>query len=609
MGASVCTYKKLIRVLFITRKWPPAVGGMETYSYELTQELQQMTDLTVIALPGGKDGRPPSALALIRFFFTAFRAIAFSRRYDVVHVGDLVLWPLALVARIFQPQAKVIVTAYGLDIVYRLRTGLLPQIYRFYLAANVLLCRKFLRIIAISHATAALVKEMGFVDVIVIPLGVCLNVISNEGKQNNRGYLLFVGRLVRRKGAAWFVKNVMPLLDNNITLKIAGPRWDSDEWATISTSERVEYLGVVPSDELNELRRNALAVIMPNIDSDGKDIEGFGLTALEASSVGAVLLASGIEGITDAVVDGCTGFLLPSEVPDAWVNKINEINTWSEEQRHNFIVKSQEIISSKFSWGRVARDTVIAYRVNTHNQGYVSRSHAILDEITRSQKAKKIELLVQMRTTLRMGTMLEVGCGSGFIAHYFSRLGYGERGTFAVDVVDERQVTDGFNFQLVEDVNLPFSDNKFDFIISNHVIEHVGDSVSQVKHLKEIYRTLEPDGVLYFAAPNRWRFIEPHYRLPFLSWLPNSIASIYLRLARKGSHYDCAPLSRIEAVALLTEQGFIVADVTLDAIRLVGEIEGGNAIKKLLTRLPKGFWKMFSFFMPTLIFVCRKAAS
>ncbi len=39
-------------ILFITRKWPPAVGGMETYSVKLSQALQKLSTVEVMALPG-----------------------------------------------------------------------------------------------------------------------------------------------------------------------------------------------------------------------------------------------------------------------------------------------------------------------------------------------------------------------------------------------------------------------------------------------------------------------------------------------------------------------------------------------------------------------------
>ena len=51
-------------VLYVSRKWPPAVGGMETYSKEITTELGSRVPLQVIALPGRPDGKPPAVPAV-----------------------------------------------------------------------------------------------------------------------------------------------------------------------------------------------------------------------------------------------------------------------------------------------------------------------------------------------------------------------------------------------------------------------------------------------------------------------------------------------------------------------------------------------------------------
>jgi SAM-dependent methyltransferase len=46
--------------------------------------------------------------------------------------------------------------------------------------------------------------------------------------------------------------------------------------------------------------------------------------------------------------------------------------------------------------------------------------------------------------------------------------------------------------------NLPFSDNEFDFILCNHVLEHIPDDT---KAMQELYRVLKPDGMGIFQIP------------------------------------------------------------------------------------------------------------
>src|SRR3546814_6236030 len=61
-GVQTCALP--ISILYLTRKWPPAVGGMETYSGKLTQALARCADIpvSVIALPGRRNGQPPTEI-------------------------------------------------------------------------------------------------------------------------------------------------------------------------------------------------------------------------------------------------------------------------------------------------------------------------------------------------------------------------------------------------------------------------------------------------------------------------------------------------------------------------------------------------------------------
>jgi glycosyltransferase involved in cell wall biosynthesis len=331
---------------------------METYSVELVRELSNLCDLTVRRLPGREDGRPPSLAALFRFMFLSIAAIAVGRRFDAILVGDLLLWPLAFAARLFQPSAGLAIAAHGTDIGFTRRHGVVPTIYRRYLALGVKSCPKKMKVIANSGYTAECCRMWGFSDVTPLPLGVSVLSDDDVGAIEVQSHILFVGRLARRKGVGWFVDNVLPLLASELKLMVIGPSWDESEWSSISGNTRVVYGGVVTSrDVLRCLRRSALAVVVPNIPT-GQDFEGFGLTALEAAADGGVLLASAIEGIIDAVVDGETGFLLPALDAEAWAKRISEISRWPHERRRAFVQRAQETVLSRFSWASVAQTTL-----------------------------------------------------------------------------------------------------------------------------------------------------------------------------------------------------------------------------------------------------------
>ena len=54
-------------MIFLTRKWRPAVGGMETYCHEITSELKKLVSMAVVWLPGDRDHARPSFWAHMVF--------------------------------------------------------------------------------------------------------------------------------------------------------------------------------------------------------------------------------------------------------------------------------------------------------------------------------------------------------------------------------------------------------------------------------------------------------------------------------------------------------------------------------------------------------------
>lgn len=233
--------------------------------------------------------------------------------------------------------------------------------------------------------------------------------------------------------------------------------------------------------------------------------------------------------------------------------------------------------------------------------------HVVLDRDSRVHKARKIIALVGEQRFRRARRILEIGCGSGVIAATLRELGAPQLQVDAVDVIDSRTETAGYTFQLVTGTDLPFADRDFDIVISNHVIEHVGPPAAQLAHLREIHRILHPAGLAYLAVPNKWRWLEPHFRLPLLSWLPASIADRYVRMARKGSHYDCLPLSLRGALELFARAGFDARDATVDAFRATVDIEfaASGAFARICRRIPDSLLRAGEQTMPTFIFLMR----
>lgn len=233
------------------------------------------------------------------------------------------------------------------------------------------------------------------------------------------------------------------------------------------------------------------------------------------------------------------------------------------------------------------------------------RGHAVLDLASRRWKGQKIERLLALSGTGPV-RLLEIGTGSGGIAHYFATHPDRYFDVDAVDVTDTRQVSDGYRFTPVTSTTLPFEEASFDVVITNHVIEHVGDSTAQAEHLDEVKRVLRPGGTAYLAVPSRWMLVEPHYRLAFLSWWPRTWRSAYLRLCRRGDFYDCEPLTVAEIVALVRRSGFAYENVSVRAFRETLAIEGDKGLTaRLIAMMPDRWLMRLAPAMPTHIYLLR----
>ncbi len=239
--------------------------------------------------------------------------------------------------------------------------------------------------------------------------------------------------------------------------------------------------------------------------------------------------------------------------------------------------------------------------MNAHT--FERQPHAVLDLPSRDWKAMKIERLLDLASHPQPLRMLEVGTGSGGIAHYFAIHPSLRCEVTAVDVCDNRLVRDGYAYRLVQGVELPFPDASFDVVITNHVIEHVGDAGAQRRHLLEVHRVMKPDGVGYLAVPNRWMLTEPHYQLKFLSWWPHAWRTPCLRLMRKGAFYDCGPLQMRQLERMLDASSFRYRNICVDAWRVTFKIERPHSLgARVLRTTPDAVSALPRRFIPILIY-------
>lgn len=134
-------------------------------------------------------------------------------------------------------------------------------------------------------------------------------------------------------------------------------------------------------------------------------------------------------------------------------------------------------------------------------------------------------------------TVLDIGSGFGMCARELAKQVKKVVGVepFAGGYKKSIELHRAKNIQFVNACMEDYKGNeKFDLAISLNTIEHMPKAE---KSYRNAFKYMKKKSLLYLTAPNKLWPIEPHYALPFLSFLPLPAANLYLRLTGKGNSY------------------------------------------------------------------------
>jgi SAM-dependent methyltransferase len=231
----------------------------------------------------------------------------------------------------------------------------------------------------------------------------------------------------------------------------------------------------------------------------------------------------------------------------------------------------------------------------------------MLDEESRTTKANKLlDVIFHYlgRNDLMGLTVGDIGCSAGFIAAALAGAG-GRTLGFDIDEPGVAKAAARFGhhaqFVLAEGDRLPLTDKSLDVIVFNHIYEHVVDPGAVVD---ELHRVLSDDGIVYLGLANRLGVVEPHYRLPFLSYLPPRLADRYVRVTGRADHYHERLKTRRSLRRLFSE--FTVWDYTYSLIREPERFASEDMVPAAISSIPSAVVKLVPI-LPTFIWIATKS--
>ncbi len=235
--------------------------------------------------------------------------------------------------------------------------------------------------VAISHWTArrftALAAELGVeragARVRVVPLGVDAHRFhpgaADAGVRarlglDQRPWLLTVARLKWHKGIDTALRVVQALAAAGLDVgyAVAGEGPDAEALraraARMDLADRVRWLGRVPEADLPALYASA-TVYLGLSRQEGEEVEGFGLSLLEAQASGVPVVAGRSGGTEDAVHHGVTGFLTDPR-SDLAARPLVEALLRDPSRAGVLGAAGRARMLREFTWERVAADLAAA---------------------------------------------------------------------------------------------------------------------------------------------------------------------------------------------------------------------------------------------------------
>lgn len=362
------------KITILATDFKPMLGGVAEYTFQIAEQLNKKGILDQVLTPNIQNEiylfkvSSPQEFAWMKLFKD--KGLLKSKFYSLIYICQLrwielrQIWTwfshpqktFVIVNWIISPISKRLISVlnylpieyaiilYGKDIILASQND--PQ-----WLANITTKAKFL--IFCSQATATLFNTLQpnikTPQYILYP-GVDLNylrqdIIGIEDLEqifncNLQGKLVIssVCRLVKRKGIDLAIKSLEPLIkrNKNIIYIIMG---NGEEYQTLKSlisslklEDQILLVGEFDDREKFSLLNVSSIFIMPNHYQNGNDFEGFGISFLEASYFKNVVIGGRNGGVTEAIKDGYSGFLVDTDSECAVESIRQVINTLLDNQ-------------------------------------------------------------------------------------------------------------------------------------------------------------------------------------------------------------------------------------------------------------------------------------
>jgi colanic acid/amylovoran biosynthesis glycosyltransferase len=211
--------------------------------------------------------------------------------------------------------------------------------------------------LAVSNFIKQKAVARGFPEqkIVVHYIGIDVDLFRPDSALERQPVLLFVGRLVAKKGARDLIQAMATVQrarpDVELVIIGDGPLRGELEAQAAASLTKYRFLGVQTSEQVRQWHQRAQAFCVPSVTSETGETEGLPIAILEAQATGLPLVSTYHAGIPEAVIHGETGLLAPEHEPEALAVEILKV-LGNDDLRGRLAAAGRKRVEARFNFRR-----------------------------------------------------------------------------------------------------------------------------------------------------------------------------------------------------------------------------------------------------------------
>ena len=346
----------IMNILLLVAEFPPTIGGLANYSYNIAKGLKKNNGVNISVSPGDLSSK--KYVVNVQYIIGVNKRIKrLKKAKDVDIVYTIAFRPQFSVIGLYAKILNLPFVSHGVGLdTYTSHPFYVLTRKTAYSISDQLICgANFQKEIMFSEGAPGekIHVILGGVDrTIFRPRDNQRDQFRRFLNVEDKFVLLSLGRLIRRKGFDDAIRALTYLDDiKDILLLIVGDGPEkpflTELVDVLHLKEKVKFLGFVPSDHIPKFYNIANLFIAP-FRIIGRDLESFPLVVLEAQACGVPVISTNTAGVPELVENRKSGFIVQMNSPKEIAEKIRILH---ENPKLSYsMAKNAQKRTERFDW-------------------------------------------------------------------------------------------------------------------------------------------------------------------------------------------------------------------------------------------------------------------